>query len=204
MKKKLSFLFVLVTALILQTKAQADLIIRTNLTDLLVSRYSIGAEVIFQKKISLAFDVDYVSRNVFIGSNHPWYPGGDTHKQGIIIEPQAKWYLEKRKKAYVSISGFFGNARYSRLDERSWGVSPPEWTARGFSLHLGLQQSIKRLLLDIYLGTTWAQNKDMGIFYEDRALFPQPNGLRISGGLRFGLNTCQGRVQKNREKLLDI
>ena len=60
--------------------------------------------------------------------------------------------------------------------------------ASGFSLHLGHQLSIKRLIIDIYMGATWAENQGMGIFYEDRALFPQPNGWRISGGLRCGLN----------------
>jgi hypothetical protein len=61
------------------------------------------------------------------------------------------------------------------------------------SLHLGHQLSIQRFLLDAYLGVTWTQNKDMGIFYEDLALFPQPTGLRISGGLRFGFNAWGDR-----------
>ena len=74
-------------------------------------------------------------------------------------------------------------------------------------LHLGHQQRIRRFLLDAYLGVTWAQNKDMGIFYEDRALFPrplgifyedralfpQPSGFRVSSGLRFGFNTQKSR-----------
>ena len=173
-----------------QTTAKVGLIIRTNLTDILVDRYSLGTEVIIQNQFSLGLDLDYISRNVFVGSNQPWYPGTDTHKKGIILEPQARYYLRKTnsKGPYTSISGFFGYAQYSRFDEQSWGVSPPKWLASGFSLHLGHQLSIKRLIIDIYMGVTWAKNRGMGIFYEDRALFPQPDGWRMSGGLRFGFN----------------
>ena len=188
--KKLSILFCIVTVLTLQTTAQVVPVVRTNLTDILVGRYSLGTELLLQDQFSLGLDIDYISRNVFVGSNQLLYPGGDTHKRGIILEPQVRWYPGKiaGQGTYAAISGFFGYARYSRVDEGSWAVAPPEWMAVGSSLHLGHQLSIQRFLLDAYLGVTWTQNKDMGIFYEDLALFPQPTGLRVSGGLRFGFN----------------
>tara|TARA_Y100000739_G_C20506005_1_gene417251 strand:- start:327 stop:935 length:609 start_codon:yes stop_codon:yes gene_type:complete len=190
MNKKLTILFALFTAFSLRTTAQVGPVIRTNLTDIFVGRYSLGTEVFLQDQFSLGFDVDYISRNVFVGSNHPWYPGGDTDKRGFIIEPQTRWYLRNFavKGTYAAISGFFGYARYSRVDEESWVIAPPEWMASGFSFHLGHQFSFQLLLLEAYFGVTWAQNKDMGIFYEDRALFPQPNGMRMSAGLRFGFD----------------
>ena len=45
----------------------------------------------------------------------------------------------------------------------------------------------RTVFLDAYLDVTWAQNKGMGIFYEERDWFFQPSGFRMSGGLRFGL-----------------
>ena len=190
MRKSLVVLTALVTALALQATAQVGPVIRTNLTDILVGRYSLGAEVLLQNQFSLGLDVDYISRDVFVGSNHPWYPGGDTQKRGIVLEPQVRWYPSEvgGQGWYAALSGFFGHARYSRLDEGSWGVAPPEWLAGGASFYLGHQSSIQRFILDAYLGATWTQNKDMGIFYEDLALFPQPTGFRMSGGLRFGFN----------------
>lgn len=190
MKKNLAILFVLVSGLTLQVSAQVGPVIRTNLTDILVGRYSLGAEVWLQEQFSVGLDVDCISRNVFVGSTHPWYPGGDTDKLGFVLEPQVRWYPGEvgGQGWYAAISGFFGYARYSRLDQESWGVAPPEWLAGGASFYLGHQSSIQRFILDAYLGATWTQNKDMGIFYEDLALFPQPTGLRMSGGLRFGFN----------------
>ena len=178
-----------------QTTATVGTIIKTNLTDILVDRYSLGTEVIIQNQFSLGLDVDYISRSVFVGSNNPWYLGADTHKQGFILEPQARYYIRETNSEglYTSISGFFGYAQYSRFDEQSWGVSPPKWMASGFSLHLGHQLNIKRLIIDIYMGATWAKNQGMGTFYEDRALFPPPNGWRISGGLRCGFNILNNK-----------
>ena len=194
MTRKLLILWALVTALNVQVTAQVGPVIRTNLTDILVGRYSLGAEVMLPLKLSLGVDVDYISRNVFVGSNHPWYLGGDTDKRGIILEPQVRWYAGEMsgQGIYVAISGFYGYAQYSRVDEGSWGVAPPEWMAVGSSFHLGHQLSIKQYVLDAFLGVTWTQDNGMGIFYEDRALLPQPTGLRLSGGLRFGFNAGGG------------
>ena len=85
--KKLSILFCIVTVLTLQTTAQVVPVVRTNLTDILVGRYSLGTGLFLQDQFSLGLDIDYISRNVFVGSNYLWYPGGDTHKRDIILEP---------------------------------------------------------------------------------------------------------------------
>jgi len=196
MRKKLAISFALVIAFTMHASAQVGRVIRTNLTDVLVGRYSLGGEVFISEHHSLGLDVDYVSKEVSLSSDHPWYPGGSTEKRGVILEPQLRWYLGQvvGQGAYASVSGFFGYARYNPVDEENWGViPPPEWLAGGSSLHLGNQQRIKRFLLDVYLGVTWAQNKDMGIFYEDRALFPQPSGFRVSGGLRLGFYTQESK-----------
>lgn len=198
MKKNLPVLCALLTVLNVQVIAQVGPVIRTNLTDMLVGRYSLGAEAMLPLKFSLGVDVDYISRNVYVGSNHPWYPGGNTDKRGIILEPQVRWYPGEisGQGIYAAISGFFGYARYARVDEESWGVAPPEWMAVGSSFHLGHQLSIRRYVLDAFLGVTWTQDNGngngMGIFYEDRALLPEPTGLRLSGGLRFGFNAGGG------------
>ena len=165
--------------------------VRTNLTDLVVGRYSLGAEIPVDPNFSIGLDVDYIARDLFVGSDHPWYPGGDTEKRGVILEPQVRWYpgAEAGRGAYTALSGFFGYARYNRLDGASWGVRPPEWRVGGASLHVGHQLSLGRFLLDGYLGGTWTSEDDMGIFYEDLPLFPQASGLRVSGGLRLGIKT---------------
>lgn len=191
MRKELAILFALVIAFTMHASAQVGPVIRTNLTDVLIGRYSLGGEVFISDHHSLGLDIDYISQDVFLSSDHPWYPGGNAEKKGVILEPQLRWYLGEvvGQGAYASVSGFFGYARYFPVIEENWGViPPPEWMAGGSSLHLGHQQRIRRFLLDAYIGVTWAQNKDMGIFYEDRALFPQSSGLRVSGGLRFGFS----------------
>lgn len=191
MFKTHSILLALVCGLTLQASAQDGPIVRTNLTDLVVGRYSLGAEFILNSKLSVGLDVDYIARDVFVGSDHPWYLGGDTDKRGVILEPQVRWYpgAESGRGTYTALSGFFGYARYDRVDGEPWGVAPPEWMAGGASLHLGHQLSLGRVLLDGYLGGTWTSEDDMGIFYEDLPLFPQASGLRVSGGLRLGFKT---------------
>lgn len=186
-----SILLALLCGLILQSSAQDGPIVRTNLTDLVVGRYCIGAEFILNPQLSVGLDVDYIARDVFVGSDHPWYLGGDTDKRGVILEPQVRWYpgAESGRGMYTAFSGFFGYARYHRVDGEPWGVAPPEWMAGGASLHLGHQWTLGRVLLDGYLGGTWTSEDDMGIYYEDLPLFPQASGLRVSGGLRLGIKT---------------
>ena len=189
-----SILLALFFGLAVPSAAQSGPAVRTNLTDLVVGRYSLGAEVPVRPNLSVGLDVDYIARNVFVGSDHPWYPGGDTDKRGIILEPQVRWYpgAETGRGTYTALSGFFGYARYNPVDEASWGsgfLPPPEWMVGGASLHVGHQLTLGRFLLDGYLGGTWTSEDDMGIFYEDLPLFPQASGLRVSGGLRLGIRT---------------
>ena len=187
-------LLALLCGFTLQSAAQSGPTVRTNLTDLVVGRYSLGAEFNIKPQFSVGLDVDYIARDVFVGSNHPWYPGGDTKKRGIILEPQVRWYpgAEAGRGTYTALSGFFGYARYNPVDEASWGsgfLPPPEWMVGGASLHVGHQLTLGRFLLDGYLGGTWTSEDDMGIYYEDLPLFPQASGLRVSGGLRLGIRT---------------
>jgi len=55
--KKLSILFCIVTVLTLQTTAQVVPVVRTNLTDILVGRYSLGTELFLQDQFSLGLDI---------------------------------------------------------------------------------------------------------------------------------------------------
>ncbi len=192
MFKTETILLALLLGLTAQSSAQDGPIVRTNLTDLVVGRYSLGAEFMLQPNLSVGLDVDYIARDVFVGSDHPWYhPGGNTKKRGVILEPQVRWYpgAEAGRGTYAALSGFFGYARYNRLDEAPWGVRPPEWMAGGASLHVGHQLTLGRVILDGYLGGTWTSENGMGIYYEDLPLFPQASGLRASGGLRLGIKT---------------
>lgn len=183
-------LLVFLCGLSVQSQAQDGPIVRTNLTDLVVGRYSLGAEFKLKPQLSVGLDVDYIARDVFVGSDHPWYPGGDADKRGIILEPQVRWYpgAEVGRGTYTALSGFFGYARYHRVDEASWGVAPPEWMVGGASLQVGHQFILGQFVLDGYLGGTWTSEDGMGIFYEDLPLFPQASGLRVSGGLRLGIS----------------
>ena len=189
-----SILLALLCGFTVQSAAQNGPTVRTNLTDLVVGRYSLGAEFNIKPQLSVGLDVDCIARDVFVGSDHPWYPGGDAKKRGIILEPQVRWYPgeEAGRGTYTALSGFFGYARYNPVDEASWGsgfLPPPEWRVGGASLHVGHQLILGRFLLDGYLGGTWTSEDDMGIFYEDLPLFPQASGLRVSGGLRLGIRT---------------
>ena len=163
-----SILLALLCGCTVQSAAQDGPIFRANLTDLVVGRYSLGAEVPVRPSLSVGLDVDYIARDVFVGSDHPWYPGGDAQKRGVILEPQVRWYpgAESGRGTYAALSGFFGYARYHRMDGESWGVGAPEWMVQGASLHVGHQLTLGRVLLDGYLGGTWTSEDDMGIFYD--------------------------------------
>ena len=164
------------------------LIVKVNLTDLLAHRYSAGLEFKICKTFSLAIDVDRVNKkNMYLESNHPWYPFLEADKKGTIIEPQIRYYplSESFSGFYTSLAGFFGWGLYypsdGFLDNR-------DWSAVGGSLHLGYQLNLGKIVLDPFLGGTLAKNDYPGPYYESTALFPAPNGLRLSGGVRFGIN----------------
>ena len=195
MNKNLSTLLTMVTVLTVQTTAQIGPVIRTNVTDPLVGRYSLGTEVVLSDQFSLGLDVDFISRNTPVTfyeggrpGEEPQFGGGLTQKRGVILEPQMRWYPGKAAGLgmYAAISGFLGYARYIPVDW-FWGYDRMEWRGRGSSFQLGHQRRVKRLLLDTYIGVTWTRDQDKG-FYEDLALFPQPTGFRMSAGLRLGFN----------------
>lgn len=145
-------------------------------------------------------NVDYISRKVYIESVYPRnrpgdpidFEGGDTHKRGVILEPQIRWYTSKTdgQGTYVAISGFFGYARYSPIEWEGFGVQPSEWMAGGSSLQMGHQRSIKRFLFDAYLGVTWTsepENKGFDVFRENGIFLQQPTGFHMSVGLSVGI-----------------
>lgn len=182
----LFFLFLCTTA-----SAQQGVVFRTNLTDLLVGRYSAGVEVGLNAPLSIGCDVDVVSRHLFLSSNHPWYLGQMAQKSGVIVEPQVRWYPagEVLRGGYLSCSGFFGYASYKLDHPETHPLGTPTWRASGGSIHLGRQFAIGRFVVDGYLGGTLASSSSLGVFSEDLPLFPSPSGLRLSGGLRLGFKT---------------
>ena len=81
-------------------------------------------------------------------------------------------------------AGSCGFAKYT-LDEPD-GLGRHIRSANRASLHLGWQKCLGRLALDMYLGMTWAKDTYPGVYVESTALYPPPQGLRASGGLRLG------------------
>ena len=161
--------------------------VKVNLTDLLAHRYSAGLELKICKTFSLEIDIDMVNKkNMYLESNHPWYPFLEADKKGIIIEPQIRFYplSERLSGFYTSLAGFF-----------SWGLYYPsdgflenrDWSAVGGSFHIGCQLIFGKIVLDPFFGATLADNDYPGPYYESTALFPAPDGLRLSGGLRLGI-----------------
>lgn len=184
MKKAAGFL-VLLSGL-MPLFAQQEGVLKVNLTDPLAGRYSMGYERGVLGAFSVGLDIDYLSREVFLESDHPWYEPLNTQKQGVILEPQLRWYPggEALKGSYAAVGGFFGVARYTPAEG---GLDNDDWSSVGASLQLGHQLSLGRFVLDGFIGGTWAADDYPGPYYESTALFPPPQGLRFSGGLRFGI-----------------
>lgn len=163
------------------------LMVKVNLTDLLANRYSAGLEFKICKSFSLAIDVDRVNKkNMYLESNHPWYPFLEADKKGTIIEPQIRFYPlpDRFSGFYTSLAGFFGWGLYYPSDGF---LENRDWSAIGGSLHIGYQLNFGKIILDPFLGATLADNDYPGPYYESTVLFPAPNGLRLSGGLRLGI-----------------
>ena len=168
--------------------AQQEIVLKSNVTDLLVGRYSIGLEKGLNESLSFGIEFDYLSRDVFLASYHPWdYEELSTRKKGVIFEPQLRWYPNGRclKGLYASFAGFFGIAVY---EPYSGELNNLDWSSIGASLHIGHQILLGRFILDGYFGGTWADDDYPDSYYESRALFPPLDGLRFSGGLRCGLS----------------
>ena len=167
-------------------KYQAQDAIKYNLTDMLVGRYSISYEKAFGSYFSFGSEFDIIRKDVFLESSHPWYISQNAIKRGVIFEPYIRYYSENYSGLYISVNGFFGFATYKL--EQPEELGEPGWSASGGTIQFGIQKTIlDPLLLDFYLGATYANDDYPGIYNESTALFPPPNGLRLSGGLRIGI-----------------
>ena len=129
-------------------------------------------------------EMDYLSKEVFLESDHPWYVPLTVRKEGFVVEPQVRLYRgDVLSGAYASLSGVFGFAEYTT---ETGFIDNDDWSSVGASLHIGHQLRLGNVVLDGYAGCTWAKDDYPGPYYESTALFPPPSGLRFSGGLRLG------------------
>ena len=182
MKKCLSVLLGCLS--ILSSTGQTAL--KGNLTDPVLGRYGISVEHRLNDAFSAGAEVDLLSREVFL-EGLSWFISQHAMKRGVVAEPFVRWYpsgAEDLGGVYASLGGFFGFAKYA-LDEPD-GLGRHTWSANGASLHLGWQKCAGRLALDMYLGTTWANDTYPGVYVESTVLYPPPQGFRASGGLRLG------------------
>ena len=168
--------------------AQSKNILKLNGTDLIVGRYSIGYEKNIGHFMSIALDLDILNQNKTLESSHPWYPPLDVTKKGVVVEPQIRYYFNNKELEglYTSLSGVFGVAEYQPTTPSGF-IENDDWSSLGVSLSLGYQLLIKRIVLDGFLGCTIADDDYPGPYIESTVLFPPPNGLRVSGGVKIGL-----------------
>ena len=153
---------------------------------MLVGRYSISYEKTFRSYFSFGSEFDIISKDVFLESSHPWYMSQNAIKRGVILEPYIRCYSSNYSGLYISVNGFFGFATYKL--EQPEELGEPGWSASGGTIQFGIQKNILGpLIIDCYLGATYANDDYPGIYHESTALFPPPNGLRMSGGLRIGI-----------------
>ena len=166
--------------------AQAQTALKFNVTDRVMDRYGLSVERRLNDAFSAGVEVDVLSREVFL-EGQSWFMSQNALKRGVVAEPFVRWYptvAEDLTGVYASLGGFFGFANYT-LDEPDQ-LDNHTWSASGASLHLGWQKCLGRLALDMYMGTTWANDKYPSVYEEATALYPPPQGLRASGGLRLG------------------
>ena len=181
---RISFLTWLVLSF--STASTAQTALKLSATDPVVGRYSLSVEHRLNDAFSAGAEVDLLSREVFL-EGLSWFISQHATKRGVVAEPFARWYPSGAADlggVYASLGGFFGFAKYT-LDEPD-GLGRHTWSANGASLHLGWQKCLGRLALDMCLGTTWANDTYPGVYVESTALYPPPQGLRASGGLRVG------------------
>ena len=176
---------------------QSESILKVSLTDPLSGRYGMGLEKSIGNRLSVAVEMDYLSKEVFLESDHPWYVPLTVRKEGFVVEPQVRFYRgEALSGTYASLSGVFGFAEYTT---ETGFIDNSDWSSVGASLHIGHQLRLGNVLLDGYAGCTWAKDDYPGPYYESTALFPPPSGLRFSGGLRLGL----GRIKLHERSTQD-
>ena len=172
--------------LCLSTASTAQTALKFSATDPVLGRYGVSVEHRLNDAFSAGAEVDLLSREVFL-EGLSWFISQHAMKRGVVAEPFVRWYpygAEDLDGVYASLGGFFGFAKYT-LDEPD-GLGRHTWSARGASLHLGEQRCLGRLALDVYLGATWANDIYPGVYVESTALYPPPQGLRASGGVRLG------------------
>lgn len=160
--------------------------VKGSLTDLVLGRHGISVEHRLTSAFSAGAEVDLLSREVFL-EGQSWFMSQNAQKRGLILEPFVRWYptgAEGLSGVYASLGGFFGLANY-KLQEPD-GLGRHKWSANGASLHAGWQKCLGRLVLDMYMGTTWADDNYPGVYVESTVLYPPPQGFRASGGLRLG------------------
>ena len=161
--------------------------IKYNLTDIIVGRYSISYEKGFGTYFYVGNEMDILYKDVFLESSHPWYLSQNAIKRGLILEPYIRCYPSIYSDIYISVNGFFGIATY-KLEQPDEFLGEPGWSASGGSIQVGIQKHIfDPLIIDCYLGATYANDDYPVIYSESTALFPPPYGLRLSGGLRIGI-----------------
>ena len=159
---------------------------KLSATDPVLGRYALSVEHRLNDAFSAGAEVDLLSREVFL-EGLSWFISQHAMKRGFVAEPFVRWYpfgSEDLDGVYASLGGFYGFAKYT-LDEPD-GLGRHTWSAHGASLHLGWQKCLGRLALDMYLGTTWANDTYPGVYEESTVLYPPPQGFRASGGLRLG------------------
>ena len=167
--------------------------VKGSLTDPVLGRYGLSLEHRLNDAFSAGEEVDLLSHQVFL-EGLSWFISQNATKRGLVAEPFVRWYpagAQNLSGVYASLGGFFGLAKY-KLDEPD-GLGRHKWSANGASLHLGWQKCLGRLALDLYLGTTWADDTYPGVYVESTALYPPPQGFRASGGLRIGWVFNAGR-----------
>ncbi len=166
--------------------AHAQTALKINATDPLLGRCGLSVERRLNDAFAAGAEVDVLSREVFLEGSS-WFISQHAMKRGIVAEPFVRWYpagAEDLSGVYASLGGFFGFANYT-LDEPDQ-LGRHTWSANGTSLHLGWQKCLGRLALDLFMGTTWANDRYPSVYVEATALYPPPQGLRASGGLRLG------------------
>ena len=183
MKKCLSVLLGCLS--ILSSTGQTAL--KGNLTDPVLGRYGISVEHRLNDAFSAGAEVDLLSREVFL-EGLSWFISQHAMKRGVVAEPFVRWYpsgAEDLDGVYASPLGASLGSPNTR-----W-TSPMVWAGThglptGRPCTWGGKNALGRLALDMYLGTTWANDTYPGVYVESTALYPPPQGFRASGGLRLG------------------
>ena len=132
--------------------AQSESILKVSLTDPLSGRYGMGLEKSIGNRLSVAVEMDYLSKEVFLESDHPWYVPLTVRKEGFVVEPQVRFYRgEALSGTYASLSGVFGFAEYTT---ETGFIDNSDWSSVGASFHIGHQLRLGSVVLDGYAGCT--------------------------------------------------